>query len=121
LAERDPVDQGDRRERLRVEDHADALDARLAADGHELDDGMARRRGRHHEQLAAADREGAARRVGLGVEARQQRGLERVDRRRRAQATGDLRRVEEGQAHRRTKPVPSGSRASSTKRCSPVR
>ena len=90
----------------RVEDHADALDARLAADGHELDHRVARRRRRHHEQLAAADREHAARRVGLGVQARQQRGLERVDRGRRAQALGDVGRGEERQAHRRTKPVP---------------
>ena len=37
VGERDAVDQRDRRERGRVEDHADALDARLAADGHELD------------------------------------------------------------------------------------
>ena len=121
VGEGDAVDEGDRRERGRVEDHADALDARLAAHGHELDHGVIRRRGRHHEQLAGADREGAARRVGLGVQAGHQRGLERVDRGRRAQALGDVGRGEEGQAHRRTKPVPSGSRGSSTKRCSPVR
>ena len=76
---------------------------------------------RHHEQLAGADRERAARRVGLRVQAGEQRVLQRVDRGGRAQALGDVRRGEEGQAHRRTKPVPRGSRGSRTKRCSPVR
>jgi hypothetical protein len=69
VGQRDPVDEGDGRERGRVEDDADALDARLAADGHELDHRVGRRRGRHHEQLTRADRQRAARRVGLWVEA----------------------------------------------------
>ena len=80
VGERDPVDERDRRERGRVEHHAHALDAGLPADGHELDHRVCARGRGHHEQLAARERERAARRVGLGVQAGQERRFERVDR-----------------------------------------
>ena len=116
------VHQRDRRQRRGVEHHADALDPRLAADGHELHDGMPRGAGRHHEQLAAVDldhRRAADRPRGRARPAAPPRALDGAALRR-AAARPRPRRGD-GSAHRSTKPVPSGSRGSRTNRCSPVR
>jgi hypothetical protein len=115
VGERDAVEQGDGRQRRAVEQHARALDARLArTDGHELDRRMAARGGRHHQQLALPHRQDRARRRRLRVELAQ-RPLERVDGVEQRQRGGVER------PHRSTNPVPSASRGSSTNRCSPVR
>ena len=118
------------RERLGVEEHVDALDPRQPAvgvrrrDRDELDPDRAGRGRRHDQHLAGLARDGLARRVGLGVQAAAQRRLERVDGLR-GETPRDGGGVEERDrvhgAHRSTKPVPTGSRGSRTKRCSPVR
>jgi hypothetical protein len=117
----DPVDQRQRRERVAVEDDADALDARPAANGDELDGRLRPQPGRHDEQLPGIEVDGLAEGVGFGVQAAQQGGLERVRRLGEREPLLDLRSADEPQAHRSTNPVPSGSRGSRTNRCSPVR
>ena len=92
VGQADPVDQRGGRERGAVEHHAHALDARVAADGDELDGGVPAGRRGHHQQLAAAlEGDRPARRVGLGIQPCAQRRLERVGRGRDVQAPGDLR------------------------------
>ncbi len=54
VRDRDAVRERGRRERLRVEDHHDPLDARVPADAHELDGHVPADLARHHDQLAAA-------------------------------------------------------------------
>jgi hypothetical protein len=77
---------------------------------------------RHHEQLALSHREMSAGRIGLRVEPGSERRLERGGSICNAQPPRDLVGVEQREiVHRRTNPVPSVSRESSRKRCSPVR
>jgi hypothetical protein len=60
-------------------------------------------RGRHDEELAAGEVDGAAGRICLGVEAIEQRGLERVGGIRHGQAAPDVVSAQERQAHRGTR------------------
>ena len=99
VGQRDAVDQRFRGERGAVEDDDDALDARVAADRDQLDRDVAADLGGHQDQLAVLELDEAARRVGFGVEAVFERGLERVDRDDRGQVARDVLGGEIGEVH----------------------
>ena len=84
--QRDPVDEPRRCQRVGVEQHVEPLDPRQSAfgigrrDRGQLDAHGSGRAGRHREQLPRRHVEHRTRRIEVGVEAVEQRALERVDR-----------------------------------------
>ena len=111
----DPVEQRDRRERVVVEEHVDALDPRLGvADRDELDAEAAGGRTASAAAGPAAERGGSA---STSSPSRSAASSASTAARGEQHARVEVRE----RGHRSTNPVPIGSRGSSTKRCSPVR